>query len=175
LKTLIVTLTLITTTLGCLSTHQITNDQTGYDQLNTILSDQRGIVTLQNEEEYAGVEILIGTDSTRGVDVKRSTVWDIEKNPWRIATSDIKMIQIKDHIRGGLIGFGTGFVLGAIFGVIFAEAMATSTSEEATFGDYFLASGGFGLVCGVIFGLPALVIGYKEKYLLIPPDQETEK
>jgi hypothetical protein len=161
-------LILFLTTFGCLSTHNITHDQTGYDQMNTQLLDKKGIVTLWNEDEYVGYEITIGEDSTSGVDIERSAGRVVESNPWRIATSEIKMIEIKDHLRGGLIAFGTGFALGAIIGVLLAEPVAELNDEDVTTSDYFITAGILGLVGGVTFGLPGFIIGYKDKYILIP-------
>jgi hypothetical protein len=92
----------------------------------------------------------------------------VESNPWRIATSEIKMIEIKDHLRGGLIAFGTGFALGAIIGVLLAEPVAELNDEDVTTSDYFITAGILGLVGGVTFGLPGFIIGYKDKYILIP-------
>jgi len=157
--------------LGCLSTHHIIHDQANYDQINILLQDKKGIFTLINDEVFIGYEVTIRADSTNGIDIKRSAGRITESNPWQIATSDIIKIEIKDHIRGGLIGFGVGFGLGVICGILLAEPVASLNDKEATLDDYFLTAGILGLVGGVTFGLPGLIIGYNDKYILTPAEK----
>jgi len=165
-------LVLFITLFGCLSTHQITHNQSGYVQMNIRLNGERGIITLHNNEEYVGYEIIIGADSTTGVEIKRSTGKESDRNQWQIPTSDIKMIEIKDHLRGGSIGFGVGFALGALAGAFLGAAAAEMDDKEAEFGHYLAGAGIVGLVGGVVFGLPAVIIGYKDKYVFTHAGQE---
>ena len=159
-------------TVGCLSTHYITHDQTGYDQMNIILIDKKGIITLTNDDVFRGNEINIGTDSTSGVEIERSRGVVTERKQWLIATSDIKKIAIKDHIMGGLIGFGTGFALGAAAGIALTGPLAEWNGDKATTGDYFITAGVAGLMVGITFGLPGLIIGYKDRYVLTRTEEK---
>jgi hypothetical protein len=133
--------------------------------MNTRLIDERAIITLYNEVEYVGYETVIEADSTTGVYIRRSGGREVERNYWRIFTSDIKMIEIKDHLKAGSIGFGVGFALGAVTGAIFAGGMSEMSGKEADFGTYLAGAGLGGLFVGVVFGLPAVIIGYKDKYV----------
>ena len=163
---------ILTIKLACLSTHHISHDKSGYDQMNTRLKGERAIITLYNDEEYVGYETAIGTDSTTGVEIRRSGGREIERNPWRISTSDIKMIEIKDQLRGGSIGFGVGFALGAVTGALLGAAAAGLNDEEPEFSHYIAGAGIVGLAGGVVFGITGLIIGYKDKYVFTHAEQK---